>query len=435
MTRKPKKLYLFLLPTFVAVAFLALGIVALGGYGFLDRLLLGEQEENLETQAKILRDEINYLLLAGRDRLIDERCESLGRETGYRYTVILAGGEVVGDSAVGVAEMDNHLARPEVRKALNGEVAVDMRDSLSTGEKFLFVAVPLNSGDPRGVLRIAKPFDSMMAVLKTAYFRFLSGLLLVLGVALLFSLGFARRLTRPLERLVGFVRGIGDDGTPVGELDETGFPTEFLDLRDAILTMLGRLKGYIVKLTERGHDLEEKTSKLDRLAHYDPLTGLPNRTMLYPAVEGALSRAREEGTELALLFFDLDRFKEVNDSFGHETGDLLLQAVAERLKTRVGNRVLVARLGGDEFCVLSENATGRDEAIFLARTILQEMERPFEIRSHVLKMTLSIGISLFPGDGETREELLHAADMAMYDAKRNGRGSFAFVCEGALPLE
>lgn len=434
MPRKPKKLYLHILPAFVAVAFLALGLVALGGYGFLDRLLLNDQTRNLETQGRILSGEFSFLLSTGRESWVDQRCESLGRETGYRYTVILSDGKVAGDSIIGVAEAENHLERPEVRKALGGEMAVDVRTSRSTGDKYLFVAIPLNSSGPKGVLRIAKPFNAMMAVLRTIYFRFLVGLLIVLGMVLLFSLELARKaarkLARPLQRMVSFLIHVGDDGSPGEEFDETGAPEEYMEVQKAAEGLTNRFKWAIVGSRQREDELRDRASQLDRVAHYDPLTGFPNRTMLYPAIEEAVKRAAEEGGNLAVMFCDLDRFKAVNDTLGHETGDILLQRFAQRMKTVVGGRAMVARLGGDEFCALVENVADREEIASLARNILEGMEQPFVVGDQVLEMTMSIGISLFPSDGTTRQELLHAADMAMYAVKRAGRDGFAFSLEG-----
>lgn len=433
MSYKPGKLFMHLFPPFLAVAILTLSIVALTGYGFLDRLLMKDEIRDLETQGQILSSEFRFLLSSGRESWIDRRCESLGRKTGYRYTVILPDGWVVGDSILGVPEAENHLERPEVKKALTGAVAGDLRTSRSTGEKYLFVAVPLDPSALRGVLRIARRFDVMTAIVRTTYFRFLMGLLLILGVALLFSLELARKVTRklvrPLERMVSFLFHVGNDGTAREVFDESGVPAEFKEVQETTEEVLGRLKGTIAGLRQRGDDLRNRANDLDRVAHYDPLTGLPNRAKLYPAMEEAVNRAAEEGSRLAVLFFDLDRFKGVNDTYGHETGDILLQMLAERLKTTVEERGMTARLGGDEFCVLLERIDDRGEVVSLAQSILDETGRPFEIEGHRLEMTISIGISLFPQDGSSRQELLHAADMAMYGVKRAGRAGFAFFRE------
>ncbi len=162
------------------------------------------------------------------------------------------------------------------------------------------------------------------------------------------------------------------------------------------------------------------------MAHHDALTGLPNRTLLADRVGQAIARAHRRGGKLAVLFLDLDRFKNVNDSLGHAIGDLLLTAVAARIQTCLREEDTAARLGGDEFIISLPDVADAAEAASVASRILAELARPFTIGEHQLHADGSIGIALYPRDGNTAETLLRNADTAMYHAKESGRANYQF---------
>ena len=162
------------------------------------------------------------------------------------------------------------------------------------------------------------------------------------------------------------------------------------------------------------------------MAHHDALTGLPNRTLLADRVGQAIARAHRRGGKLAVLFLDLDRFKNVNDSLGHAIGDLLLTAVAVRIKGCLREEDTAARLGGDEFIISLPDVVDAAEAASVAGRILAELARPFAIGEHQLHADGSIGISLYPRDGNTAETLMRNADTAMYHAKESGRANYQF---------
>jgi diguanylate cyclase (GGDEF)-like protein/PAS domain S-box-containing protein len=160
--------------------------------------------------------------------------------------------------------------------------------------------------------------------------------------------------------------------------------------------------------------------RLERMAQYDQLTQLPNRQLFLDRLRAALARAHRGQNRLSLLFIDLDRFKEVNDTLGHAAGDLLLQGVAQRLCHCVRASDTVARLGGDEFVVLLENGDAPDHASTVARKILDALDVPFSLQGHSLHMRPSIGIAQYPDDGQEENHLLSHADTAMYQAKKSG---------------
>lgn len=172
--------------------------------------------------------------------------------------------------------------------------------------------------------------------------------------------------------------------------------------------------------------VKESEEKLEYLAHHDPLTELPNRLLYMARLEHALEQAKREQLSAAVIFIDLDHFKNINDSLGHPVGDALLIQVAERLSTQVRNEDTVARLGGDEFTVLLEQLRNPQRAGAVAAKLINSFAEPFYVEGHQLHVTASIGISLSPHDGEDVATLLRNADSAMYQAKERGRNGYQF---------
>jgi diguanylate cyclase (GGDEF)-like protein/PAS domain S-box-containing protein len=172
-------------------------------------------------------------------------------------------------------------------------------------------------------------------------------------------------------------------------------------------------------------DVTEARSQVVQLRHqamHDALTGLPNRAMLFDRVDAAIADAKAKGMSLALLLMDLDRFKEVNDTFGHHFGDVLLRHVAYRIQNQLSNDEIVARLGGDEFAVLLPTASDASNVAGLSRRILNTLEQPFIVEGQVLEVGASIGIAMFPEHGDDARTLLRRADGAMYSAKQAQSG-------------
>ncbi|MDD2720202.1 MAG: EAL domain-containing protein [Gallionella sp.] len=174
-------------------------------------------------------------------------------------------------------------------------------------------------------------------------------------------------------------------------------------------------------------DLKENQTQLDFLAHHDPLTRLPNRSMVESRLEQEIEQSHRHNQKFAVLFIDLDRFKIVNDSFGHPVGDELLCQVAERLGARLREGDTLARLGGDEFLLLATTLNDSQDAAILARDVITALGESFLLAgNYEVFIGGSVGISLFPNDGITATELMKNADAAMYLAKENGRNQFSF---------
>jgi diguanylate cyclase (GGDEF)-like protein/PAS domain S-box-containing protein len=180
--------------------------------------------------------------------------------------------------------------------------------------------------------------------------------------------------------------------------------------------------GFVLDLTE----LKQAQERVSYMAHHDTLTGLSNRILLQDRMKQAITHAHRNRTQMAVLFIDLDHFKHINDSLGHEVGDHLLQAVAVRLRDCLREDDSLARLGGDEFVLTLPTLNGSKDAALVAQKVLNSLSQPFDIDGHALHISCSIGISLYPYDGTDVEMLMRTADTAMYHAKQQGRSNYQF---------
>lgn len=226
---------------------------------------------------------------------------------------------------------------------------------------------------------------------------------------------------RPLERYLPGLRLDGGETRPHEVEARTeggsGFPVEVAASPVGPMAP-GAFLLRIADVSARAARLAE----LERLALHDALTGLPNRTLLLDRLDQALRAGRRGGGPLALMLLDLDRFKQVNDTLGHQMGDKVLQAVAPRLAGPLRQSDTLARLGGDEFCILLPSAADADDACRVAERLVDSLARPFVIDGMTLELGVSIGLALHPEHGSDAESLLERADAAMYRAKRDRLG-------------
>jgi diguanylate cyclase (GGDEF)-like protein/PAS domain S-box-containing protein len=170
----------------------------------------------------------------------------------------------------------------------------------------------------------------------------------------------------------------------------------------------------------------EVDERVRYIAHHDALTGLPNRALLRDRLQQALNGARRAKTRVAILFVDLDHFKSVNDSLGHQIGDQLLQAVADRLRGSTRDTDTLCRQSGDEYLVVLPNVRDVGEVSHVAEKLVEALSKPYQIEGHDIAITTSIGISIYPDDGDSLDLLIRHADSAMYHAKGNGRNSYEY---------
>lgn len=190
--------------------------------------------------------------------------------------------------------------------------------------------------------------------------------------------------------------------------------------------LAGDLKRALQRLEVDNQRLQESNTRIEVLAHHDSLTNLPNRVLARDRLEQAIAAARRSGAVVAVLFVDLDNFKTVNDSLGHSAGDALLCDVADRLQRSVRDSDTVSRQGGDEFLIVLSQLVSEEDASAAAAKLLAQINQPLQVTGHALSASGSIGIAMFPKDGEDVDTLLKNADLAMYRAKESGRNTFQF---------
>jgi diguanylate cyclase (GGDEF)-like protein len=189
---------------------------------------------------------------------------------------------------------------------------------------------------------------------------------------------------------------------------------------------LTTLNSRLDQAQQRVIESREHARELARLANEDPLTGLPNRNWLMSYLPAALARADNRGRMLALLYLDLDGFKYVNDTLGHLAGDELLRAAALRMRSALKPTDYIARHGGDEFIIIIEHVSSESDASHVAQRMAEVLRNPFELSHGRNAIGASIGISLYPRDGDSAEELLRKSDLALYFAKSEGKGHYRF---------
>jgi diguanylate cyclase (GGDEF)-like protein/PAS domain S-box-containing protein len=233
----------------------------------------------------------------------------------------------------------------------------------------------------------------------------------------------------PAKEVIQHEKPTGINGNATNEnatlVRRDGFEIPIEESAASIFDRTGRVTGTVIAFRDITQ-VRKMAQQMSHLAQHDYLTGLPNRMLLNDRLAQAIAYAKRHRTQVAVLFLDLDKFKHINDSLGHMAGDHLLQSVAQRLSRQVRQSDTVSRQGGDEFVVLLHEDMYAENAAIAAEKIIQSLTRPHHIEEHELHITTSIGISLFPGDGEDADTLIKNADTAMYHAKERGRNSYQF---------
>ena len=271
------------------------------------------------------------------------------------------------------------------------------------------------------VLGLTQPLTTVLERVDTLAGVTLRIVLALSFVCIVLAALLARAVTRPINSMTRAVERFAD-----GEL-ATGLP---LDRRDEIGVLARCFHRMCKQIQQQIAELNCRREEMESLARHDPLTGLANRRLLVEHAEHAFAFARRDNERLAVLFIDLDRFKPINDNLGHAVGDLLLKAVAERIRGVIRESDTPARIGGDEFVVLLEMIQDDVDAQTVAEKIRVALNQPFEIvghgEEHRIAVSACIGIAFYPEDGTDMIELSRHADEAMYRAKESGRNAVAF---------
>lgn len=277
-------------------------------------------------------------------------------------------------------------------------------------QAFAFVRSPfgLVDGNRYIVLGLSRSMTDVLASANALGRQIVRMVLISSLFAILLAILFARALARPLRALAHAAAHVFDDagceGLPIQRSDEIGVVARCFD-------------GMRVEIRSQMNSLHAKQQQLTHLAGHDTLTGLPNRMRFMEQLDASILQASASGEKLAVVFVDLDGFKQINDRLGHSAGDRTLVVVAQRLRAALRDTDIVARLGGDEFIVLMDGVCSTQELHDVARRVQAAMDEPIVLGAHRMMVGASMGISEFPADGGDAEALLGKADAAMYAAK------------------
>ena len=279
--------------------------------------------------------------------------------------------------------------------------------------------------------------DGVLSKANSLIIWFIVEAIAIIGLNMFVVMFHCRRLSLRVREMKRILAGAGS-----GQLDIRA-AEDAEDELDDLARAMNETAEYLAKTREeleqsrKALALQLKEQKateaqLAEAATRDLLTGLPNRASFFEQCNHAIALAERQQRELALLFIDMDGLKTVNDAFGHDGGDVLIQQVAERLQGNVRKSDYVSRLAGDEFVVILEHIhDGIRDVSFVCKKLLLVLAEPYDIRGRRIKLTASIGVSLFPDHGSCADELLHKADSAMYRVKNSGKNNFAIYA----PLE
>jgi diguanylate cyclase (GGDEF)-like protein len=304
-------------------------------------------------------------------------------------------------------------------KAMNVVANVEADPQQHDGSVAAFVRLAFGDTiDKRFViLGLAQPMSAITKETTRLGWETFQIILAFSGLAMILAALVSRIVTGPLNTMVSAIKGFSEEQVistlPLARKDELGvLSRSFHDMQTQIVAHLS--------------ELNENRKALDHLARHDTLTGLPNRRMFFDRLEHAIISSRRSVKHLAVLFVDLDRFKEINDTFGHAIGDGVLVNCAKLLKESVREVDTVARLGGDEFVVLLDTINEPQQVMVVVNKLLERFQEDMHIDDHELHVHASIGVSIYPQDGKDADELIQNADLAMYNSKQEGGNTSSF---------
>ncbi|MEO8485435.1 MAG: EAL domain-containing protein [Betaproteobacteria bacterium] len=412
-------------------------------------------EDELRAQARtlsmMLAEVVDEPLQAGDRAAIEQVVDALAPGANIGYVAIL-------DAKLGVvagrryADPIANASIPAPAFLATGHAsASDAYRRTIGGSSYIEVVAPIRQG---GALTVRSAAGDAVAPIghvqvgmslqpQAARFRnYVAGALTVVGivmaVAMLASLLLTQRLVAPMRRLMRAARAVAggrlDIHVPTRSRDELGHLTHTFNhmtqrLAESQAEVVSYQRTLEDKVAQRTRELEIATAQAYKLAQHDILTGLPNRSLLNERLRQILAVAHREGTQTACLFLDFDHFKRINDTLGHDAGDQLLQAIAQRLGGAVRESDTVARLGGDEFVLVLpglDPAHATFEVMSVVHRVRESFLAPFRVADQTPTLTCSIGVSIYPLDAQDPATLIKQADTAMYAAKEAGRNAYRF---------
>ncbi|MGA9665364.1 MAG: diguanylate cyclase [Gallionella sp.] len=308
----------------------------------------------------------------------------------------------------------NVVMNTQASQGINGATP-----TMNGGQVAAFIRLPFGDTIEKRfvILGLSQPLDNITRETSRLRWDTIQMILAFSSLALILSAVVSRIFTEPLNAMVSAINHFSKDHVistlPLTRKDELGLLSRsFHDMQTQIMAHLS--------------ELNDSRKALEHLARHDTLTSLPNRRMFFDRLEHAIASSRRSGKQLAVLFVDLDRFKDINDTFGHAVGDSVLINVAILLKSSVREADTVARLGGDEFVILIEAIDDPNNLMPIAQKLHDRFQHAMQIDGQELLVHASIGVGIFPKDGKDADELMQNADRAMYSAKNQGRNTFGF---------
>ena len=375
-----------------------------------------------ETQANLLANSARVATSLGDERKLKQVLESAVMQNRFGAAVFDSAGRIMA-----------------VHEQNTDEFYISQSDYQSTRQAtwqghLLYVTEPIVALDGEYLGSIQFKISTAEFSRKIRDFSLMS-LLLAIGLvvaAYLISVRLQKMISDPLVELETISREVGNSGNyairvPCSGEDEIGsLARSFNHMLETIETNQKERDTANEALQLNKKRLERAVKDLQYLANYDSLTQLPNRALCMDRIKYALKRASRTKTMVALLFLDLDHFKDVNDSLGHAVGDQLLKATSQRLLDKIRNEDTLARLGGDEFVMILNELHDTEDVIAIVEKIVTGFEQPFQLSNYEVNTTVSVGVCMFPQDGVDVDSLMKAADAAMYKAKEVGRNTYEF---------
>ncbi len=463
-TISPINLPLVRIGLFTKLQLLTIGLIfitaaAISGYHVWQQSR--EESQQLRTQGRVvaimLADLAEYDVYTHNRSQLAELLASLGDQGDIAYaSVVDANGRTLATRFLDDALAGSTLPPIGVLHAPGRDGRPDEAEFTLQGMRFIDLAAPVGalrsaaladpaaapragaSAEPIGYVRVGMSYERRTERIRQSLLGALLAVLVVTIIAVVATMLLTRRLVAPMRHLIRAARAVGagrlDVHVPATSSDEMGVLTHtFNHMTQRLAESQSQVTSYQRtledKVAQRTKELEVATAHAYKLAQHDILTGLPNRSLLNNRLRQILSQAQREQVQVACLFLDFDHFKRINDTLGHDAGDQLLQAIAQRLTSAVRESDTVARLGGDEFVIVLPDldpAHATFEVMTVIERIRESFMAPFRLANQVPTLTCSIGVSIYPLDAQDAATLIKQADTAMYAAKEAGRNAYRF---------